>query len=246
MQELNRENPGALPSQRADLTKLAFSLLAVFFAYWLFLRFEDVFVHRYWTQSSGSAMDRYLRLNDVVYPFRALFVLVEMILVVWLFRPLSQLVRDGSKLAQPSGLLFDVAAGAGGGLAGFAVTIPILWGVKATPFISGLVAPDHPIGFSGILEILLFGLLVPIATELVFRAIAQRRLRAHMSTSAAIIVGAVLGAFLGSIFNVPFSMALGLVCGTLFWWRGALLPAIVADAVMTISAGAYVAFRIYS
>jgi membrane protease YdiL (CAAX protease family) len=245
VQELNRKNPRALPAQGSDLTKLVYSFGAFFFAYWLFLRFEDVFLYRYWAQPGGSAVDRYLQLNDIAYPLSALFLLVEMLVVIWLFRPFSILLKGASTPSQTRSLLFDVAVGIGTGVTGFAVTIPFLWGVKATPFISGLVAQDHPNRFKGI-EILLFGLFMPIGTELVFRAIAQRKLAAHMSSFATIILSAVLGACLRSIFNFPFSMVLGLLCGTLFWWRGALLPAVVADIVMTVSAGAYVAFRIPS
>jgi membrane protease YdiL (CAAX protease family) len=245
VQELNRENPRALPAQGSDLTKLVLSFVAFFLAYWLFLRFEDVFLYRYWAQSGGSAVDRYLQLNDIAYPLSALFLLFEMLVLIWLFKPFSNQLKDASTPSRTRSLLFDVAVGIGTGLAGFAVTIPFLWGVKATPFISGLVTQDHPNRFKGI-EILLFGLFIPIGTELVFRAITQRKLGAHMSSLGTIILSAVLGACLRSIFNFPFLMVLGLVCGTLFWWRRTLLPAVVADIVMTVCAGAYVAFRIPS
>lgn len=245
-QESSRENPAPLSGYRADLTKLVFSLIAVFFGYWLFLRFEDFFLYRHWTQSTGSLLNRYLRLGDIIYPLRALFLLLEMLVVVWLFRPASRLWRDASKLARANPLPYDVGVGIGGGLAGFLVTIPFLGGVRATPFISGLITPGHPFRLDGILAILLIGLFLPVATEFVFRAIVQGNLTEHMSHFAAIVVSATLGACLWSIFNFPFSISLGLLCGALFWWRRALLPAVVADVVMTLSAGIYVGSRIWS
>jgi membrane protease YdiL (CAAX protease family) len=221
---------------------LVFSLLGFYGAYWLFLRFEDAFLYRYWAQSNGTVVDRYLRLNTIAYPFTAIFLLLEMLVLVFLFWPLSYPLKDETEHGRTSGLN-DVSIGVGMGLAGFAVTIPFLWGLKSTPFISGLVKRDRLFNLEGVLEILLFVVLMPIGTEVVFRAIAQRKFKPHMSPLAAIILSAVMGACLTSIFNFPFLMALGLVCGALFWWRGALLPAIAADIVMTMSAIVYVALR---
>jgi membrane protease YdiL (CAAX protease family) len=247
LQDSNRENLTPPSSDGADLTKVALSLVLVFFVYWLFLRFEGAFLIRQWNQATDGPLNRYFRLGDVSYPLRACFLLLEMLLVVWLFRPVSQLLKHRSK---PGGhtdrLAYDVGVGIGGGLAGFVVTIPFLWGIRATPFIAGLITQDRSIGLKGFLTITLIGLLLPLGTEFVFRAIVQGRLTAHMTPSAAIIVSAVLGASLWSLFNFPFSMALGLMCGALFWWRGTLLPAIVADAVMTLSAGVYVGLRVWS
>lgn len=239
--ELNGQNNPQIPSDRADLTKLALSLVAALFAYWLFLRFEAIHLYRQWAQSTESPLDRYLRLGDVDYPSRAVFLLIEMLVLIWLFRPVSKLWGNGSKLQRPSPIQ-NVGVGIAGGLIGFAVMIPFLGGVRATPFISGLIT-HHSIGLKGILAILLIGLLMPIGSEFVFRGIVQGRLTEHMSPFAAIIVSATLGAYFWSLFHALFSMTVGLVCGTLFWWRRTLLPAVVAHAVMTVSAGFYVGSR---
>jgi membrane protease YdiL (CAAX protease family) len=247
LQDSSRENPIPPSRNGTDLTKVALSLVVVFFAYWLFLRFEGVFLARQWNQSADAPLNRYFQLTGVSYPLRAFFLLLEMLLVVWLFRPVSQLVKHGSKAGGRTGrLAYDVGVGIAGGLAGFVVTIPFLWGVRATPFITGLVTQDRSIGLKGLLTIALITLFVPLGIEFVFRAILQGRLTAHMTPTAAILVSAVLGASLWSLFNFPFSMALGLICGALFWWRGTLLPAVVADAVMTLSAAVYVGLRVWS
>jgi len=241
----NRENLPQPHGGETDLTRLALSLVAVFFAYWLFLRFEGAIVVRRWTESTESPLNRYLRLGDAVYPLRASFLLLVMIVLLWLFWPVSELLRENAKLASTSRLALDLVIGIAGGLAGLVITIPFLWGVRATPFIAGLAGPPDPfIGLNRILSIVLIGLLVPIGTEFVFRAIVQGMLTAHMSPLAAMLVSAVLGASLWSIFSFPFSLALGLLCGVLFWWRGTLFPAIVADIVMTLSAAVYVGLRV--
>lgn len=242
-EDSNRENlsqPQPLGSG-IDLTRLALSLIAAFFAYWLYLRFEGAVLVRRWTESAGSSLSRYLRLGDVVYPLRASFFLLELMVLIWLFWPVTGLVKEDRKLGRARHLALDLAIGIAGGLAGLLATLPFLWGVRATPFIIGLVGPaDHSIGFNGILSVVLIGLLVPTGTEFVFRAIVQGKLTAHMTPLAAVLVSAVLSASLWSIFSFPFSLALGLLCGALFWWRGTLFPAIVADIVMTLSAAVYV------
>jgi membrane protease YdiL (CAAX protease family) len=228
---------------RPDLTKLAFSLVGIFFGYWLFSRFEGTFLFRQWTHSTGSSWDRYLQLAEIAYPLRAFFILIELLVVTCLFWPVSLIYKNEQRPAGPSRIGRDVGLGVICGLTGFVVMIPFLWGVRGTPYITGIVAQDASQGVSATLGILLFGFLLPIETELVFRAIVQSMLSQQMISSAAIVVSAVLGACLWSFFNFPFSMGLGLVCGSLFRWRGSLISPIVAHIVMTVSAGIYVGLR---
>lgn len=235
----------ATQNGRSDLTTLAFSLVAFFFLFWLFMRLQEVYLYRQWNQSSQNTLNRFLSLGDVAYPLRGLLLLSELVVLVWLFRPaLRRPIAATGRAAPREYLPINWVLGISGGLGGFVITIPVLWSARAAPFLDHLLAGRPPTP-ARIMTILLFALFLPAATELVFRGIVQARLHGHMSAPAAILVSAVLDACVWSVFNFGFALVLGFVCGALFWWRRSLMPAVVADIVMTVSAGSYVLFRIW-
>lgn len=246
VQELSRENLSSSEGQEPNLTKLAFSLVAVFLAYGLFSAIGNSYLSRYLSQPKSGAFDRAMSVGPFVYNGTAAFVLLEMLIVIWVYRPVAQLFKNASTPTKQNTTLHDLVAGIGIGFAGFFLTIPLLWGTRATPLIGGILSPTHSIAARGALTILLFGLVLPVATEMVFRGIVQRTLQSYMRPLAAILVSAVLFASLWSVFSFPFALVLGLASGSLYRWRGSLLACMVANAVMTISAGSYVAFRIWS
>lgn len=246
LQGHGREDCSLGDGQKADLTKLAFSLVTVFLAYGQFAAIGNLYLSRFLSQPKSGAFDRALWVSPFVYNGTAVFVLLEMLIVLWVYWPVSQLFKNASAPTKQNTPFSDLAAGIGIGFAGFFLTIPLLWGTRATPLIGGILSPTHSISTLGALTILLFGLVLPVVTEMVFRGIVQRTLQSYMKPLAAILVSAVLFARLWSVFSFPFALVLGLASGLLYRWRASLLACIIANAVMTVSAGAYVAFRIWS
>jgi len=214
---------------------------------WLFSRFEATFLSRLTAQSTDSPLNQYLRQGEVLYPLRALFVFTEMLVVFLVFWPFPRLLQtSGLEIARRHRVGSDIVLGVACGFIAFVTMVPFLWGTRATPFIGALINRNQQLGLKEVSEIILIGLLMPIATEIIFRAVVQSTLSTHMTPWAAIILSAILGAGLWSFYSLPYSIVLGLVCGALLWWRKALLPAIVADMMMMISAGVYVNYRMWS
>lgn len=241
MQRLDSKNVLS-DEQQFSLTKLSISLVAVFLAYWVFSRLGEAYLARVGPRSSDLTQ----LVSQVVFPRTALFVLLEMLIVIWVYRPIGSLFRYGSRA--PAGkhpLLYDVFVGIGAGLLVSAATFPLLWGLKTRFFINSIFPVIHPIALPSVLFLLLYGLALPVATEMVFRGIVLRTLQAYASPAAAILVSTVLFATLWPVFNFLIALVLGTVTGLLYRWRRSLVAAIVANSVMTISAGTYVLWLIW-
>jgi len=246
LEEQNLPKTSSTESDETVLTKLAFSLITVFLAYWLFSGVGNAYLARHLSDRGPGSLDRDLRSAELASLATAVFVWLEMMFVLWIFRPVNKLLRSPLRPSGSQSVLQDVLLGAAGGIAGFVVAIPILLGTRATLLVSSSFSPSHSIELRGVAIILFFCLFLPIAEELVFRVVTQQKLAVHMSPLAAILVSAVLSASLWSLFNFVFAMILGLICSSLYWWRKSVLPAIVAHVAMTVSAGTYVAVRMLS
>lgn len=238
-QETDRVNQSSSEVRQTELSKLAICLVLMFLAYWLFSGLMNVYLSRVYLRSHPG-----LRAGDFVYAGAAFFILLEMVVVLWVHRPVSSALRNRSPI--PGGtnaLIPNLSAGVTCGLVGLLCSIPLLRSVKTEFFVSTLIPQSHPIS-SVIWNGFLFGIALPITAEMAFRGVAQRVLERHMSPLATILVAAMLFTGFWPFFGFPFAFILGLVSGILYWWRGSVLACIVANVVMTISAAAYVVLRI--
>lgn len=233
----------SLEDVSADLTKLAFALVSVFLAYGVSLHIGNAYVYRYVSQPQSGGFERASQVGPFLYLSMALFVMLEMLAVIWAYRPLYQFFEDSSGPPKRKSL-YDVALGVGGGLAGAVVAIPLLGSSGTALLIDSISSQARAkVGYGAALFCLL-GIALPITMEIVFRGIAQRTLQSLMRAPAAVLVGAVLFADLSPVFPFAISLLLGAISGSLFWWRRNLLTSIAVNVAMTLSLAGYMALRI--
>jgi membrane protease YdiL (CAAX protease family) len=233
----NPSSPLSYEEVQIGLKKLSILLVGMLFAYWIFSLLATLYLVRV-GPISPHPVELTVRL---VYPGRALFLLLEMLVVLLVCRD----VFHRTHFYQGRWPLYDVLLGAGGGVLVFAFSIPLLWGADSRLFINAVVPTVHPVQLKSTFYLLLFGLVLPVATETVFRGIVQRSLDARIGSLMAIVVSAFLFAIVWPAFNSVVSIALAMTTGLLYRWRRNLLAPILANAVMTLSAGTYVLWCIW-
>lgn len=238
------------PSNAPENERSQFSLNKLFITFLIF-----VFASRVFSVLVGShLMGIATRGTDVtqnwhlVFPQVGLFTLAEMVIVVLFYRPLSSLLRaapPGKVREDP--LRWSVLMGLGTGLLVLLVTLPVLQGDRIRTVLNALFPSiPHP-GLRGVVYCLLFGLALPVGTELVFRGIVLRTLVGYVSPAVAIVVAAVASAALAPVFfNWLIGLALGLASGYLYHRRRSLVGPIVADITVWIVGSSYVLWRIWS
>jgi membrane protease YdiL (CAAX protease family) len=227
-------------SREFELSKLATCFVLMFLAYWFFSAIGNFFISRFYLPGHKG-----LHAGEVVYTGSALLILVEMVVVLWAYRPMTLVLANRSATSFPSkALALNLLTGVLAGFAGLVCSLPLLRSMKTEFFVATIVPKSHSIGPQVILVLFLFGICLPVAAEMVFRGVAQRVLERHLTPFSAILLGAVLFASFWPFFGFPVALVLGLVSATLFWWRGSVLSCIVANSIMTISATAYVALRV--
>jgi membrane protease YdiL (CAAX protease family) len=202
---------------------------------------DNGYLHRYMQLHAGQFPELSVVLWRTNYFIVGAFVLVEMLAVLSIFRPISQPIRNQSGRGGRRVALENIGIGIVAGLCGFALMIPFWRATQAVLLIRHTFLSDDSSGFYGALVILLFGFLLPVTTELVFRGVAQNAFEAHMKPGAAMAASAVLFASLWYVFGSPFALVLGLVAAGLYRWKKSVLACIVANIVMTASGGVYIA-----
>ncbi len=120
------------------------------------------------------------------------------------------------------------------GLAMFLLTSLLTSLIESAGLIPGQVLDDHKElsemiqGKEKWLSILVAGLIVPIAEELLFRGVCFRALRGAFSIRAAIVLQALLFAgFHGNMLQVLYVFPVAIVLGLVYEWSGSLVAPIL-------------------
>jgi len=251
MRELNEDKSLVLEGSNGSsgrrtqfgLSRLIFSVVGIWGGYRLFSWMAGFYLLRYFQSSPNDAVSSLLGL---AYPATAIFVLVEMLIVIWVYRPLAYLFVTTQTKLSDSLWVKEVFVGTAAGLLIFLITLPFLKELDTRTFFLTIFPSSHPIGPRSLMYAVLLGLALPTAGEIVFRGIVLRTLQSYAGPTAAILASTLLFVSIWPLFGVAVSLLLGVGTSLLFTWRKSLITPIFADIVMTICGGSYVLWRIWS
>lgn len=235
--------------QRSDggsafgLTQLIFSLVGIFAGYRGFLWLAGFYLIRGLEASPNNSV---ALVTGLSYPAASVFVLLEMIVVIWTYRPVRGLFKTLQRPTEESRWTREALVGAGAGALAFLMATPFLKDLNTRVFLNTIVPSSQPIGLRSMMYVLLLGIALPTAGEMVFRGIVLRTLEGYASSFAAILASTLLFVFLWPLFGVPVVILLSVMASMLYEWRKSLVSPIVANIVMTLSGGLYVLWRIWS
>lgn len=216
-------------SERAQAERALFSLDRLCITFLVFISASRVFTkllryHRGEFMPWGVAMHW--------FSVEGLFTLTALVTVLFVYRPVASLLR-----AAPPGprggrtLRGDALIGLGAGLLVVLAAIPI----EPDGLVTLVLFPTpHQAGLWGVANCILFGLALPVATEVVFRGVVLRTLEACLEPAVAVTVAGVASAVLVPIFNNwLIGLALGLLAGYLYHRRRTLVGPIIAGVTAT-------------
>jgi membrane protease YdiL (CAAX protease family) len=226
-----------------NLTKLIFLLVSIFAGCRAFSWLAGFYLARSLRSSPNSAVGL---VASLAYPATAIFILFEMIVVIWLYRPVANLFAVSQRPAEGSVWIREVLVGAGAGLLVFLLAIPFLKDLNTRVFVNTIIPTIHPIEIRSVVYAVLLGIALPALGEVVFRGIVLRTLQSYASPFAAILVSTLLFAYIWPLFGIVVSILLSAMASVLYTWRKSLVSPIFANIVMTLSGGIYVVWRIWS
>jgi membrane protease YdiL (CAAX protease family) len=173
----------------------------------------------------------------------AVIFLAELIIVVCCYRlgPLRMTFRD-------MGLMFSVPRlrellwGFLAGSLAYAASLPIILRLERHSGLTGLIIDNfyHP---AIILVVVLFAILLPVSTEIVFRGIIFKAFLESSSVVPAVLLSAFAFAIIWPIYNSIIGLLLGIVTALLYQRFRNVFPAIVANAALTIACAATLIYR---
>jgi membrane protease YdiL (CAAX protease family) len=173
----------------------------------------------------------------------AVIFLAELIFVVCCYRlgPLRMTLRDmGLTFSVPN--LKELLWGFLAGFLVYAASLPILVRLERHSGLTGLIIGNfyHP---AIILVVILFALLLPISSEIVFRGVIFKAFLESSSVLPAVLLSAFAFALVWPIYNSLIGLLLGIVTALLYHRFRNVFPAIVADAVLTIACAATLIYQ---
>jgi membrane protease YdiL (CAAX protease family) len=169
--------------------------------------------------------------------------LFALIIVISCYRlgPLRMRLRDMG-LAVSFFRLKEVLWGLLAGCLLYAASLPILLRLDLQNGLAGLIVSDfyHPGMF---VLALLFALLLPVFSETVYRGIIFKAFLKSSSVGPAIVASAFSFAFTWPVFDPLIGLLLGVGSAFLYRRFGNVVPAIVANAMLTVACAATVAYK---
>lgn len=173
----------------------------------------------------------------------AIVFLAGLIVVIFCYRigPLRMTLRDmGLALSAPR--LKELLWGFLAGLLAYAASLPILLRLDRHSGLTGLLIGNfyHP---AIILFVVLFAILLPTGSEVVFRGIIFKAFLESSSVVPAVLVSAFAFALVWPIYNLITGLLLGIATALLYHRFRNVFPAIVANAVLTIACAATLIYQ---
>ena len=188
-------------------------------------------------------ISRWTSLAQYVDSGMAVVFLAELIIVVCCYRlgPLRMTLWDmGLTFSVPR--LKELLWGFLAGFLAYAASLPILLRLDRYSGLTGLIIGNfyHP---AIILVLVLFAILLPTVSEVVFRGIIFKAFLESSSVVPAVLLSAFAFALVWPIYNSIIGFLLGLATALLYHRFRNVLPAIVANAVLTIACAATLVYR---
>ena len=190
-----------------------------------------------------NQISRWTSLAQYVDSGMAVVFLAELIIVVCCYRlgPLRMTLRDmGLTFSVPR--LKELLWGFLAGFLAYAASLPILLRLDRHSGLTGLIIGNfyHP---AIILVVVLFAILLPTVSEVVFRGIIFKAFLESSSVVPAVLLSAFAFALVWPIYNSMIGLLLGIATTLLYHRFRNVLPAIVANAVLTIACAATLVYR---
>ncbi|HKI10614.1 MAG TPA: CPBP family glutamic-type intramembrane protease [Candidatus Acidoferrum sp.] len=214
--------------------ELSGSLYTVFFLLVTSFALDRAFSLYFDKLLRGGQISRWTYLLRYFHTGMAVVFLAELTLVICLYRfgPLRMTLRD---------MGMTIAAQKWGGLAwGFLAGILVC--VAGLPLLrldrrsdlTDLIMGEvfHP---RIILLVILFAILLPLASEIVFRGIVFKSLLESSRLVPAVLVSALAFALVWPVYNLITGFLLGLTTAVLYHRFRSAIPAVVANAVFTVA-----------
>jgi membrane protease YdiL (CAAX protease family) len=173
-------------------------------------------------------------------PATFLIFLLIMVAVILAYRPVGQIFTwSPSARKSADTRATNIGYGIAGGLACFAVTVPIMWlrGGARAGFVSSTIVGIYGVSEVGALMLVLLAVALPIASEMVFRGVVLRTLSEYVSIPAAIVASAVLFAYCWPVLDWYESIIPGMICGLLYHRTRTLTASIIANAILSAGSG---------
>jgi membrane protease YdiL (CAAX protease family) len=176
----------------------------------------------------------------------AIVFLAELLIVMCCYRlgPLRMTLRDmGLTFSVPR--LKELLWGFLAGFLAYAASLPILLRLDRHSGLTGLIIDNfyHP---AIILVVVLFAILLPTSSEIVYRGIIFKAFLESAGFVPAVLLSAFVFALVWPIFNPVIGLLLGFATALLYHRFRNVFPAIVANAVLTIACAATLIYhRLY-
>jgi membrane protease YdiL (CAAX protease family) len=226
-----------------SLTRMIFSIVGIFCGYRAFSWVAGIYLLRSFDSGPNSASTV---ITGLAYPATTLFILFELLVVIWIYRPVRSLFNVFQGKTGENLFVADMLIGTGAGLLVFVAAIPFLKDLNTRTFFVTVFPSIHPLTLRTLAYAALFGLVLPVAGEIVFRGILLRTLQGYARFSAAILVSTLVFVAIWPLFGVAVSLLLGTTASLLYRWRKSLISSIFADIAVTVCGGLYVLWRIWS
>ena len=227
-EEQEHPDSGAFP-----LAKLIYSLVSIFAV----VDYAGPFAKQLLLSRHTAAAVSYAYLAQILLP------IVISVVLIFFYRPSSRIFGPvESRTERGIGLFRLVLYGGTGGLVAFAFSIPfLLLGDTDGEFVAGAVSTIT--SAKGLPLILLLIIALPVAMEAIFRGITFRTLAICANVPSAVIASSLLFAHVWPAFGWPIGVILGVVSALLYRRTNSLVPSVLANAVLTLSGGAFLLYR---
>lgn len=240
---LNEADGPSKEGGRFGLARLIFSVVGILGGYRAFTWVAGLYLLRNFQSSPNSVVGTVL---DLAYPTTAIFLLVEMLIVISIYRPWASLFDIPQVKATEILRTREAFVGAGAGLLVFLAAMPFLKDLSTRTLFLTIFPASHPLGPRSVTYVVLLGLALPAAGEIVFRGIVIRTLQSYAGAAAAILVSTLLFVSIWPLFGIAVRLLLGIAASLLYTWRKSLISPIFADIVATVCGGLYVLWRAWS
>jgi hypothetical protein len=175
----------------------------------------------------------------------SLFVFLELLVVIWIYRPLRPLLSTRlSAGPRNRDLLRMTLAGICSGLGLFILFTPLLLRTRPDTGLASLIL-YYRAGLLTYVSVGLIGIALPVSAEIVFKAIVLKRLLKDVSLLWSLLITSVTFAFIWPVFH-GYWLALGLEAVTcaLHSHCRFLLPPMIAHMTFTIVVFGFLAFSV--
>lgn len=193
----------------------------------------------------GNQISRWSFLIGYAYSGMAVIFLTELLIVVCWYRlgPLRMTLQEmGLTFSVPK--LKELVWGLLAGLLTYAGSLPIILILRVDQHsgLTDLIITDfyHP---KIVFVLILFVVLLPISSEIVYRGIIFKSFLESSGVVPAVLLSGFAFGFVWPIYNSLVGLLLGFATALLYYRFHNVLPAIVANAVVTVSCAATLVCR---